>query len=251
LALGFSRRRGYNRPELSGKGAMQALLIGLLLLVAILIAGRFYVNADAATMARLMRRIGGVVVLSAALGLFVTGRILLALPLAGLGLWLLGKRMPWMPRDDVWSSTGKVTSVRTVMLEMTLDHGTGTTDGRVLSGQFGGRALSQLSRDELSQLLQECLQRDAQGAQLLRAYIERLGFSQDQASGGGGAAGRRPNGMTVAEAYDVLGLAPGASVEDIHQAHRTLMKRNHPDQGGSTYLASKINEAKDVLLRQI
>jgi hypothetical protein len=233
---------------------MQALLFGLLLLVAILIAGRFYVNADAATMARLMRRVGGVVVLAAAVALFVTGRVVLALPLVGLGLWLMGKRMPWLPNDDVWTNTGRVTSVRTVMLEMTLDHGTGATDGRVLAGQFAGRTLSQLSRDELLNLLQECSQRDAQGAQLLRAYIERVGYGAEQAAGGGGGAGaggRRPNGMSVEEAYEVLGLKPGATQDDIHQAHRALMKKYHPDQGGTTYLASKINEAKDVLLRHI
>jgi hypothetical protein len=232
---------------------MQALLFGLLLLVAILIAGRFYVNADAATMARLMRRVGGVVALSGAFSLFITGRVLLALPLAGLGWWLLGNRMPWQSQDDAWSSSGKVTSVRTTMLEMMLDHSTGATDGRVLSGQFAGRALSQLSRDELASLLQECIRHDAQGAQLLRAYIERLGFNKEGPGNGSGegSGGRRPGGMSVEEAYDVLGLKPGASQDDIQQAHRTLMKKYHPDQGGSTYLASKINEAKDVLLRHV
>jgi hypothetical protein len=231
---------------------MQALLIGLLLLVAILIAGRVYVNADAATIARLMRRAGGVAALSGAIALFATGRVFLALPLVGLGLWLLGKRLPWLPQDDVWTETGKTTSVRTAMLEMTLEHATGSTEGRVLAGQFAGRTLSQLSREDMFALLQECARSDPQGAQLLRAYIERLGFAQEQGTGrGGGKPGHGPGAMSVQEAYDVLGLRPGATADDIHAAHRALMKKHHPDQGGSTYFAAKINEAKDILLRQV
>jgi DnaJ-class molecular chaperone len=48
-----------------------------------------------------------------------------------------------------------------------------------------------------------------------------------------------------------LGLSRGATREDVQTAHRNLMKRFHPDQGGSTYLASQVNEAKDVLLKHI
>ncbi|PPQ28840.1 DnaJ domain-containing protein [Rhodopila globiformis] len=60
---------------------------------------------------------------------------------------------------------------------------------------------------------------------------------------------RRGGTMTREEAYQVLGLSPGASKADIRAAHRRLMRSAHPDAGGSDWLASRVNEARDILLR--
>ncbi|KAF8407527.1 hypothetical protein HHK36_006661 [Tetracentron sinense] len=55
-------------------------------------------------------------------------------------------------------------------------------------------------------------------------------------------------GMTKREAALILGIREHAVMEKIKEAHRRVMVANHPDSGGSHYLASKINEAKDVLM---
>ena len=77
--------------------------------------------------------------------------------------------------------------------------------------------------------------------------------SRGQNQQGNSQSGPRPSpkqAMTADEAYRVLGLAPGASDEDIKAAYRRLMGQMHPDHGGSDYLAAQINQAKDVLLKR-
>ena len=69
---------------------------------------------------------------------------------------------------------------------------------------------------------------------------------------GAGAGARSTSGgdMSVEEAYAILGLSAGADAEAIKEAHRRLMVKLHPDHGGSDYLATKINRARDVLLHR-
>lgn len=235
---------------------MQFLILGLLLLVVVLLAGRSFAKADPKALAKHTRRFAGWALLAFAGLAGATGRMVLAVPLVILGFTLLGWSFPFLDTGNSQKSRGQRSSVRTDMLEMTLDHDTGAMEGAVRKGRFAGRRLSELSSQELAELLEEARTQDAQAAQLIEAYIARGGQGA-AGQGWGRSGGRRQsagNGasrgiMTPEEAYAVLGLQPGASREDIQQAHRALMKKYHPDQGGTTYLASKINEAKEVLLQ--
>ncbi|WP_374764991.1 molecular chaperone DnaJ [Yunchengibacter salinarum] len=71
-------------------------------------------------------------------------------------------------------------------------------------------------------------------------------------TGAGGQAGKRQaphsGAMSHAEALSVLGLEAGATEQDIRAAHRRLISRLHPDQGGSDWLAAKLNAARQRLL---
>lgn len=147
---------------------------------------------------------------------------------------------------------GQRSSIRTRYLEMSLDHATGTMDGRVLDGPFRGRRLSELELDELMRMLELYRETDAQSAAVLEAYLDREREPDWRRGDHGGTPGGRtpPHGerLTESEAWSILGLEPGADAESIRAAHRRLMQRLHPDRGGSDYLAAKINEAKRLLL---
>jgi hypothetical protein len=154
-------------------------------------------------------------------------------------------------------SEGQSSTVETDFLRMRLDHDSGRMGGEVLRGTFQGRELDDLSLTELLDLLEECQISDSRSATILEAYLDRV-RPEDWRAAGGGPSGRAESGeasrggggaMTRNEAYEVLGLEPGASAGEIKDAHRRLMLKMHPDQGGSTYLAAKINQAKDLLLR--
>ena len=178
------------------------------------------------------------------------GRIALSVGLFGLAAALYGRARA---RSRGTRTASQTSRVRTAALEMELELDTGSMNGLVLVGQFEGRELDSLDEEELRQLYGE-LRGDPESVQVLEAYLDRRepawreGFDTDPDDGLGAAPAS--GSMTEEEAYEVLGLAAGASEAEIRETHRRLMKRVHPDTGGSVFLAARINEAKEVLLRR-
>ena len=207
-------------------------------------------QGNPATIAKLIRQAGGVGLIGLSGVLALRGGAALAAPLFVLGLGMLSKNFPFGSGNFNWGrkSEGQKSSVRTAMLAMELDHDSGTLDGEILAGQFKGRRLRSMSLDELFSFLPECRAAGDQSANLLEAYLDRVHEGWRSSSGQGKRTGPTPSGsMTAEEAYAVLGLKSNASKDDIRSAHRRLMKQYHPDHGGSDYLASKINQAKETL----
>jgi len=140
--------------------------------------------------------------------------------------------------------TGGANSVETAFLAMTLHHDSGRMTGSVKAGQFAGRDLTALDLPELLALLEECRAADPDSVALLEAWLDRAHPDWRAEP----AAESRSGAMTRAEALEILGLAEGADEDAIRAAHRRLMRSAHPDQGGSAWLAARINAARDLLL---
>ncbi len=80
-------------------------------------------------------------------------------------------------------------------------------------------------------------------------FMRRANTSNPGTPGSGDAGGsRRAPDMTRARALQVLDLPEGASREQILNSYKALIKKVHPDRGGSSYLAAEVNRARDVLL---
>src|SRR6266581_2492550 len=209
-----------------------------------------------------MFRAANPVVLARAIAAFtgIKGELAVAVPLGIFGAGLLG----WSPFGTSGFGTigglfggassrrspGQTSQVRSQFLDMQLDHDSGELSGQIVAGPNAGHALDEF---DLSQLTAMMAGFDAESVSLLESYLDRR-FPAWRLDAQGNAAGgqSRPAAsgkMTDEEAYQILGLQPGAGRDEISRAHRALMKKLHPDQGGSTYLATRVNEAKDTLLR--
>ena len=236
-------------------------ILGVSLLAGVLLAGKWFVTADPRAIIRAGKFIGIGLLVCTGVFLMVTGRFASGLPLAVFSLALLKRwRMPnmrfHMNGGGSRPSPGQSSQVETVWLRMNLEHDSGVMRGVVRKGPWAGVELSALSLDQLVALLGDCWADDAQSAQLLETYLDRAFGAdwRDKAQGAAGDRSERPRGapssarMTKEEAYEVLGVQPGAGEDEIKEAYRRLMQKLHPDQGGSTYLAAKINQARDVLL---
>jgi len=239
------------------------LIVQLVVVVSVLIilwyASNAFTRANPAKIARYLKPLGGYATLAVAALMMLRGQIEAAVAVGGFGLYLLGLANP-PAFARMFSKVGgapgadKVSRVRSAMIEMELHHDSGAMEGSILAGPFSGGRLADLTRPQCEAILTQCQRDDPEGARLLEAYLDRRfpGWrpaGDGHADAGAGAGGGRVSAaMTKDEAYEILGLAKGASSEEIARAHRALMKKLHPDYGGPTALAAKVNEAKSVLM---
>jgi hypothetical protein len=226
-------------------------LVGLFLLL------RLVATMPPAQLARGIYVGGAVIGVGTIVFLAAIGREALAFGLAGLALPFLrrwGGRI-WGGRiwgGRIWGGRsaatgpgeGQASEIVTAWLKMILDHDTGRIDGTVLKGVHAGHALADLGLAELVALWRGMASEDPPSAQLLEAYLDRVheGWRGSAEPASGEAR------MGRAEALRILGLEGEPTAADIRAAHHRLMMANHPDHGGSAYLAAKINQARDILL---
>lgn len=242
---------------------MSYLILAAFLLVAALIGGKALLDADPRKIAQGLRIGGGLALGVAGLFLSIRGMFFFGAPVALFGLGMVARGLGWHGLPGGFSlggkrqpSSGGASRVRSAHLEMSLDHDTGDMDGRILKGDHAGQKLSELDLAALTDLWQSWQHSDPDAVRLLESYLDRVHGADWREAGPGhqqdaGSAGRSASpggGMTRSEALSILELQADASDEDVRQAHRRLMKKAHPDQGGATWYAAKLNQAKEYLL---
>lgn len=228
------------------------VLLGGVTLALLLLSANRIANVDPRLLAQGVRW-GGLAALAAASLVFLrSGRFaFLLLPALQRLFRHAASSMP--PRYP--SGAGRprdASAVETHTVRMNLDHASGTLDGDVLGGPHRGKRLADLPVREVIALCEQCRGEDPDSVPLLEAYLDRRepGWRDLASPNGNEPPVRQGEAMTRREALDVLGLAEDAKHEEIRAAHHRLMKQAHPDHGGTAYLASKINQARDVLLDQ-
>jgi DnaJ-domain-containing protein 1 len=238
---------------------MPTLIAGAVAVIVLYSLLQMFRAANPVVLARAIKIGGGVVALAGAAFTGIKGELAVAIPLGIFGAGLLG----WSPfgasgfgnfggmfGSRTKRSPGQASQVRSQFLEMTLDHDSGELTGRIVAGPHAGHSLDEYDLPQLAAMMTGF---DAESVPLLESYLDRRFPAWRQDAQGDAAPGqRRPAAsgkMTNEEAYQILGLQPGATSDEIRRSHRALMKKLHPDQGGSTYLAARVNEAKDTLLR--
>ncbi|NVN86679.1 MAG: DnaJ domain-containing protein [Rhodopseudomonas sp.] len=238
---------------------MPTLIAGVVAVILLYSLLQMFRAANPAVLARAVKIAGGVVALAVALFTGIKGELAVAIPLGLFGAGLLG----WSPMGTAGfsaigglfgsraqRSSGQTSQVRSQFIEMTLEHDSGGLSGRIVAGPHAGHSLDEFDLPALAAMMAGF---DAESCALLESYLDRRfpAWRQNAQGDAAGGQGRETSSskMTAEEAYQILGLQPGAGRDEIGHAHRTLMKKLHPDQGGSTYLAARVNAAKDTLLR--
>ena len=244
-----SNRCRSNDCFLARSPAIPQLFASLLLLGVILYLLGWVTKAEAGKLAAWIRK-SSAILLVGGVTLIFTRNPGLAI-MAGMIAYSIMGRTGWYPGKGRGAAKGNASTMRSSHLEMSLDHDTNVVSGRILQGRFVNRSISDLSTTERLDFLAELRLSDAQGTEMFEAYLDRTSPGWRNSGKESGARGTETHAMNVDEAYRVLELNSTATREDVFAAHRNLIARTHPDQGGSTYLASQVNEAKDVLLKHI
>jgi hypothetical protein len=239
---------------------MPTLIAGAVAVILLYSLLQMFRAANPAVLARALKVAGGLVILAAAAFIGLRGEFAVAIPIGLFGAGLLG----WAPLGaskfnflggmfgggGTRRSAGQNSRVRSQFLDMTLDHDSGELTGQIVAGPNAGHWLGEFDLPQLTAMVPGF---DAESVALLESYLDRRFPAWRQNAERDAAGGQRRSAatgkMTDEEAYQILGLQPGAGRDEIARAHRGLMKKLHPDQGGSTYLAARVNEAKDTLLR--
>jgi hypothetical protein len=238
---------------------MPTLIAGAVAVFVLYMLLQMFRTANPAALARAIKIAGGLVALAFAAFIGARGELAVAIPIGVFGAGLLGWSPFGMPnfgnigglfRGAAPRSAGQTSEVRSPFIHMTLDHDSGELTGDILAGPHAGRSLGEFDLPELAAMIPNL---DRESVALLESYLDRRfpawrENAQRNAAGGQGRSAASGK-MTEEEAYQILGLQAGAGPDEIGRAHRGLMKKLHPDQGGSTYLAARVNEAKDTLLR--
>ena len=239
---------------------MALLLLGIAVMIGLILTMNWFVSAKPKTIIKVLKWLlpafFGVIIIF----LVVSGRFTWA-------LWALPALLPWIMRARMFArtaknfprmtggngQTGQASSVTSKYLDMELDHDSGDMMGYIREGLHAGRKLNRLSAEQLSDLHTTYQSDDIESARLLAAYLDRTypdwrddnnAFDdQDQQR-----TSTSNTQMDCAEALRILGLEDPVENSEIKTAYHRLVGSLHPDRGGSAYLTSKINEARDFLL---
>jgi hypothetical protein len=191
---------------------------------------------------RLIRQVGGYVALAAAALFLVRGRIEFAILLGAGAIWLLEGSTGLRRRGQVLAARYDPRRLSGATIRFDADG-----EGVALAGPYAGQSLGAIPLSGLLALFG----RNPETSRRLEAYLDRRhpGWRIDAQADADPRPRRPPDpgAMTEQEAYQILGLERGASLEQIRVAHRALMKRLHPDQGGTAEQAARVNAARDRL----
>ena len=227
-------------------------LIGVVALVLLLILARWLANLPTSPLKRILKLFLSVIIgvgallllLRIGLSPIITG--LLALAPAIMRLWSRFTRFNSAKKR----TSGQSSHVSSEWLDMVLDHDSGGITGTIRKGNRMGFSLDALNKSQINDFADECAS-DPDSVRLLAAYIKkRFGkeYSEKQSQEDLGQT-RHSSAITRTDALSILGLEDPVSKDEVNAAYKKLISKVHPDAGGNAFLAARVNEARDILLK--